>query len=136
MISDPGAPIYVVDTHALLWFRHYPTRLSPAADAVFRLATSGGASIIVPAIVVAELYYASQKLANAILPSELLADISGSREFIFSPLGAAQLERMESIPDIPEMHDRLIAAEALVHSAPVISRDEALRRSGVVEVIW
>ena len=103
---------------------------------MFRLATTGEAHIIVPAIVVAELYYISQKLGAAILPSVLLADISRSREFVFSSLGAAQLERMESVTDVSGMHDRLIVAEALVHGAPVISRDESLRRSGMVDVIW
>ena len=136
MTSDRGRPVYVVDTHTLIWYLKDRTRLSPAADAVFRLASTGEAHIIVPAIVVAELYYASQQLSVASPPSVLLADITRSREFVFSPLGAAQLERMESINDVPEMHDRLIAAEALVHGAPVVSRDETLRRSGVVKVIW
>ena len=136
MTSDAGPPVYVADTHALFWFRQYPSRLSPAADAVFRLATTGEATIIIPAIVVAELYYFTQKLGDPTLPSVLLGDISRSREFVFSPLGTAQLERMESIAGVPEMHDRLIVAEALVHAAPVISKDETLRRSGVVDVIW
>ena len=29
-----------------------------------------------------------------------------------------------------------IVAEALVHQAPIVSRDQVLRRSGVVEIIW
>ena len=136
MIYDPALPVYVVDTHALLWYRREASRLSPAANAVFRLAAVGEARIIVPAIVVAELFYLTQKLGNPILPSTLLADIARSREFLFSELGQAQLERMETIVGVSEMHDRLIVAEALVHSAPIITRDAALRRSGAVDVIW
>lgn len=135
-MNDRALPVYVTDTHSLYWYRQRSGLLSPAADAAFRLAEIGGAYIIVPAIVVAELFYLSQKEGTPILPSTLLADIARSREFIFSELGAAQLEGMEEISGVPEMHDRLIAAEALVYRAPIISRDRLLGQSGVVAVIW
>ena len=129
-------PVFIVDTHSLYWFQNDPSQLSAAADAVFRLAAAGGGRIVVPAIVVAEFYYLTQKLGLPVPPSALLADINESREFVFSELGEAQLEMMEEVAEVPEMHDRLIIAEALVHQAPVISRDEAIRASGLVEVIW
>jgi PIN domain nuclease of toxin-antitoxin system len=136
-MNDSGLlPIYIVDTHSLYWYRRDARRLSPAADAVFRLAAAGEAFIIVPAIVIAELFYLTSKLGNPTSPSVLFTDIARSREFVFSPLGQEQLEIMETIDSIPEMHDRLIAAEALLHQAPVISIDQILKLSGVVEVIW
>jgi PIN domain nuclease of toxin-antitoxin system len=133
---DPDVPVYIADTHALFWYRRDPSRLSAAADAVFRLAFAGGAYILVPAIVVAELYYLTQKLGSGISPSTLLADINGSREFVFSALGQAQLERLEDVDDVPEMHDRIIAATALVQGAAIITKDESLRHSKAVEVVW
>ncbi len=135
-MQDSDLPTYVVDTHTLYWYFDHPHRLSPAADAVFRLAATGGAHIIVPAIVVAEFYYLTLKVGPSVLPSTLLDLISRSAEFIFSELGQTQLEAMEQVTGVPEMHDRLIAAEALVHRAAIISRDTALRTSGVVEVVW
>ena len=129
-------PEYIVDTHALFWFLEYPGRLSPAADTVFRLASAGGAHILVPAIVVAEFFYLTEKAGSPILPSALLTQIDGSQEFVFSELGQAQLEGMETIEGVTEMHDRLIAAEALVRQAPVVSRDGVLRQSRAVQTIW
>ena len=129
-------PEYIVDSHALFWFLEYPSQLSPAADAVFRLAAAGGALIVVPAIVVAELFYLTAKAGLPILPSELLSRIDASREFAFSEMGQDQLEAMESIAGVTEMHDRLMAAEAVMRQAPVISKDEILRQSQVVDVIW
>jgi len=114
----------------------YPDLLSPAADAAFRLAAAGGARIIVPAIVVAELYYLTAKRGDPIYPSSLIANINRSREFRFSALGQAQLTKMGEIAGVTEMHDRLIAAEALVWQAPIITKDEALSRSGVAPIIW
>jgi PIN domain nuclease of toxin-antitoxin system len=136
MMYDPSLLVYIVDTRALFWYLKRPGQLSPAADAVFRLAAVGGAQIVAPAIVVAELFYLGEKTGVPLLPSTLLDDINHSREFIFSELGQAQLESMETVDWVPEMHDRLIAAEALVFQAPIISRDEALGASGVVDVIW
>ncbi len=129
-------PVYVTDTHALYWYRQDASKLSPAADAVFRLAYAGGARILVPAIVIAELYYLTQKLGATQSPSDILADINSSREFVFSELGQADLENLEKVNDVPEMHDRLIAAAALTHEAPIISKDETLRTSAGLEVIW
>ena len=133
---DPRKPVYVADTHALFWYRQDSSKLSPAADAVFRLALAGEAYILVPAIVVAELYYLTQKLGTAQSPTDILADINNSREFVFSKLGQADLENLEKVNDVPEMHDRLIAAAALTHKAPIISKDETLRNSAALQVIW
>ena len=135
-MRDPALPVYIVDTHALFWYRRDPDRLSAAADAVFRLADGGGAVIIVPAIVVAELFYLTQKLGHAISTSAIIADIHRSREFAFSPLGQGQLEALDRVEGVSEMHDRLIAAEALVQHAPIVSKDQVLRGNPLVEIIW
>ena len=135
-MQDRNLPVYIVDTHTFFWYREYPERLSPAADAVFQLAAAGLAQIIVPAIVIAEFYYLTLRAGSPIFPSTLITDIDQSSEFVFSELGRAQLESMENVIEVPEMHDRLIAAESLVFQAPVISRDRVLRASGLVDVIW
>jgi PIN domain nuclease of toxin-antitoxin system len=85
---------------------------------------------------VSELFHLTQKQGNPISPAVLLADIARSREFVFSELGQAQLEMMAAVQGIVDMHDRLIVAEALVRQAPIITKDEALRRSGLAPVIW
>ena len=133
---EPEKPVYVADTHALFWYRQDSSKLSPAADAVFRLALAGGAYILIPAVVVAELYYLTQKLGAAQSPSDILADINGSREFVFSELGQTDLENLEKVNDVPEMRNGLIAAAALTHEAAIISKDETLRNSNALDVIW
>ena len=51
-----------------------------------------------------------------------------------SELGRAQLERLDRFPEVPEMHDRLIVADAL--DAPVATRDEVLSASDRVVTVW
>ena len=127
---------FVVDTHALWWYLRSPEHLTTAASAVFRLAETGNATIIVPAIAVAEFYFLSVKLGQPIPPSDLLAALDAVGGIELSDLGRAQLEKLDRFPEIPEMHDRLIAAEAAALDAPVVTRDETLTASWQIETVW
>ena len=126
----------MADTHVLWWFLKSPERLSAAATAVFRLAATGNATIVVPSIVVAEFYLLSVKLGQPIAPAELLARLDSVGSIEVSDLGRAQLERLKLCQEIPEMRDRLIAAESLTLAAPVLTRDESLTASPQVPTIW
>ena len=134
MLDSPAR--FVVDTHAPWWYLRSPERLTTAASAVFRLAETGNATIIVPAIAVAEFYFLSAKLGQPIPPSDLLAALDAVGGIELSDLGRAQLERLDRFPEIPEMHDRLIAAEAAALDAPVVTRDETLTASVQIETVW
>ena len=126
----------MVDTHALWWYLRSPDRLTPAASAVFRLAETGNATIVVPAIAVAEFYFLSVKLKQPVAPSTLLDALTSVSGIELSDLGRAQLERLDQFPDVPEMHDRLIAAESAALDAPVVTRDATLSASPNVETVW
>lgn len=126
---------YVADTHALYWYLKDPGKLGAGADAVFRLAEVGEAEIVVPAIVVAEIYYLTKKRGEALLPSALFAALDDAPAFVFSELGREQLVSLENI-DIEEMHDRLIAAEALARDATVITRDAVLQQLEGLSTVW
>ena len=127
---------FIADTHALWWYFRSPDRLSAAASAVFQLVETGNATMVVPAIVVAEFYYLSVKLGNPLEPSAFLEALDSVGGIELSELGRAQLERLDRFPEVPEMHDRLIAAEADVMGAPVVTRDEVLAASTQVPTIW
>jgi PIN domain nuclease of toxin-antitoxin system len=128
--------IYVTDTHVLYWYLRHSALLSDAAQAVFRLAETGNALIVVPAIVVAEFYFVSVKLQLPFPLSELFRTLDGLESIYFSDLGRVQLEKMDVLTEIPEMHDRLIAAEALVLNAPVVTKDPVFTRSPHIRTIW
>ena len=127
---------FVVDTHALWWYFRSPERLRVAADAVFHLAETGNAAVVVPAIVVAEFYYLSAKLGSPLEPAALLEALDSVSGIELSELGRAQLERLDRFPEVPEMRDRLIAAEADALGAPVVTRDEVLTASERVATVW
>ena len=78
---------FVADTHALWWYFRSPERLSVAASAVFQLAETGNATVVVPAIVVAEFYYLSAKLGSPLEASALLEALDSVSGIELSELG-------------------------------------------------
>jgi PIN domain nuclease of toxin-antitoxin system len=54
-------PLYIVDTHALIWYLTDDRKLGKQASAIFAAAERGETQLVVSAIVVAEMYYANKK---------------------------------------------------------------------------
>lgn len=137
MTAEAAQPLlYVLDTHALYWYWTDPVRLGREADAAFRALELGQAAALVPLIVVTELHYLAAKQGNAISVADLLRLVDRAPSLRLEGLTRRHLEAFDSLGQIPEMHDRLIGAVALVHRAPVISRDRILRDHPLLRVIW
>lgn len=135
MSKQKSIPIYIADTHSFYWYLQQPSLLSPAADAVFRLVETNSAQMVIPAIVIAEIYYLTKKKGKPLTPSRLLAQIEQAPGYLLSELGVPQLERLEEL-DIPEMHDRLIVAEAIIYQAPIVTKDAEISKIAKIETIW
>ena len=53
-----------------------------------------------------------------------------------SQLGRSQLERLDMFPEIPDIHDRLIAAESAAFDVPLVTKDAILSASTLIETVW
>jgi PIN domain nuclease of toxin-antitoxin system len=51
-------------------------------------------------------------------------------------LNLARALDLRTLTVIPEMHDRLIAAEALARDLPLITRDQIITASRLVKTVW
>ncbi len=131
-----GRPRFVADTHALLWDLFEPHRLSAAARASLRLAWAGLAELWIPAIVLAEFDFACRKHRFPRVAKDLITQARGSVNLHIAPLGDDLLLTFLELEQPAEMHDRMVAAEALRLAAPVITRDPALRALPFLETIW
>ena len=58
-----------------------------------------------------------------------------SRNYQFEPLSLEVLQVASGIDDIPELHDRLIAATARYLDLPLITNDPVIRNSRFVSVL-
>ncbi len=135
-MPETGLPTYVTDTYSLIWYLMDSPRLSLAANRCFKLIEEGKAKLLIPAIVIAEIIYIVEKGKVEANVDNLVDRIREAENFELSPLGIDQLLCLKDQKSIKEMHDRLIACEALLNGAKIITRDEKIKESGIVEVLW
>lgn len=128
--------LIVLDTHAFVWWMNQPAELS--ADA--RTACEHADLLGIPAISCWEIALLSSRgrLLDRVDIRAWLADafkVRGTRLLPLTPQVAATAAALA-----PEMGrdpaDRLIVATALENGAPLVTKDERIRRANVVETIW
>jgi len=129
-------PLYVADTHALLWYLAGSPQLSAAARAAFDEAASGTSEVVVPAIVIAELIVLAEKRRGTIDLSPIVAALKTQPGFRLTALTPETALRIQSLATLADIHDRLIVAEALERRASIITRDRSIASSGLAPVVW
>ncbi len=130
----------VVDTHALLWHLIAPDKLGAGARAILTAADRGEAQILVPVLVLAELsMIAERNRVPGWTPQRVdvfARLVSESDNYAMSPLSDGLVLASRDLTAIPDIFDRLIAAEARELQVPLVTRDPVIPRSGAVPVIW
>jgi len=126
---------FVTDTHSLVWYFTEDARLSKKAFDAFEGTVKSG-TVIVPAVVLAEIMFIAKKGRVTLTFEETLKKIEGYENFEIAPLDAEILTIADKIETDLEMHDKLIVATALYYEAALITKDELVSKSGVVSTIW
>ncbi len=129
-------PLYVADTHALIWYLSGSSQLSQPARTAFDEALTGAGQVRIPVIVLAELIMVAEKKRVAINVQHVTDTLRATPGFQFTPLTLETAARIQMLTPLPDIHDRLIVAEALEHQAGLITRDEAITASKLVPVVW
>lgn len=128
--------LYVTDTHALVWYLSGSPLLSVAARSAFDEVTTGVSQVNVPAIVLAELIMMAEKQRDAINVPRIVTTLRDTPGFRLTALSPEVALRIQSLTSLPDIHDRLIVAEALETGATIITRDQIITASGLVPVVW
>ena len=125
---------FVTDTQALVKFMMGKKVINGRSHQAFQSADKGEATIIILAIVLMEVLYLFEKnrIDIGLLQTE---DLFKSQNYQFEPLSFEILKTASEIHDIPELHDRLIAATARYLDLPIITNDPVIRDSRFVEVL-
>jgi predicted nucleic acid-binding protein len=127
--------IYFRD-RTLAWFISKDPRISQAASVILRKAENSEVEVLVPTIVLAELLYVAQKKKISLGIEEVLKRIGKGGNFVIVPFDFPIFERVMKLPHDLELHDRIIVATARIYAAKVLTKDEKIIKSGVVQVIW
>jgi predicted nucleic acid-binding protein len=125
---------FVTDTQALVKFMIGKKVINERSHQAFESADRGEVTIIIPAIVLMEVLYLFEKnrIDVGLLQTE---DLFKSQNYQFEPLSFEILKTASEINDIPELHDRLIAATARYLDLPLITNDPVIRDSSFVEIL-
>ena len=135
MSSISLAAEYVADTMAIVLYLE--NRKSNAiVEQIFDEADNGKITIHVPAIVFAEILYLSEKGRIGLTLADVEKHLKKSPNFRETPLNFEIIEQAEQISDIPELHDRLIAATAKFLNLELITNDPKITNSAFVKTIW
>lgn len=125
---------FVTDTQALVKFMMGRRVINEKAHQAFLAADKGEAVIVIPAIVLMEMLYLFEKhrIGVDLLQTD---DLLKSQNYQFEPLSLEILKTAIEIDDIPELHDRLIAATARYLDLPLITNDPVIRDSRFVTIL-
>ena len=124
---------YVTDTQALVKFMMGLKVINDNCHQAF-LRADRGESIIIPAIVLMEILYLFEK--NRISVNLLQTkDLLKSRNYQYESLSIEILMVATEIKDIPELHDRVIAATAKHLDLPISTNDPVIMNSTYVKVL-
>ena len=128
--------IYVVDTHAVVWHLEEDARLSRRAASVL---SSSDCRIVVPSIVIAEVWHLFNRKRIEISPREVRSRILTASNCSVYPLDEAVIDLL---PPGLDIHDAIIVATALLardllgEPTQLITADRKITESGLIDVLW
>src|SRR3990167_8918959 len=109
-MHSSNLPIYVTDTHSLIWYLLNSSKLSFEANKAF------------------------EEIEADV--NGLIQKIQESNNFQISPLNMDILLCLKNQKEILEMHDNLIICEAIINNARIITKDKEIIDSKLVDVVW
>lgn len=134
--ETPLEPLYVVDTHALIWYLTNDRKLSKQAQMIFSAAEHGDTELVISAIVLAEMYYANQKYHWFPQFNKMIQELKNKPYFRFVNFEADHVLDFEKDSSVPEMHDRIIAGLARRIDAPLLTSDPLIKAANIVKILW
>ena len=125
---------YVADTHAIAYY--LADKLPREVDQIFKRAEEGLHKIYVPSIAIAELIYLFEKTKTVDRIWNMFERLDIIPNLVIYPLDVKVLRRLPDIK-LAELHDRIIVATCLtLRAKAVLTNDEEIKSSNLVETIW
>ncbi len=129
----------LADSHAIIWQSQRSPELSDvAADALLQAEETDGVVVSVASLV--DLWYVTQSTKPSPTPNWPNCDekISASPELSLHPIDEDVADATTAIPRVvlADPWDRFIVATAKVLGIALVTKDQAIRDSKLVPIIW
>ena len=135
MTNATLASEFVADTIGLV-LHIEQRRLSEKVKSIFDSVELGSTILYVPVIVFAEILYLSEKQRIRTSIDEVEDYLKKYPNYKEYSLNFAVIQSAARITDIPELHDRLIAATARHLDRELITNDSVIQASAFVNTVW
>lgn len=128
--------IYIIDTHTLVWYLEESNKLTPISIDIMENKSN---KLVIPTIVLAEIKYLSTRSKVNLSLDDVLLHLESDACCILYPLDS---NVVEFLPVSLDIHDGIICGTALVYKnlfrekVKIITKDEEIVNSGIVETIW
>lgn len=126
----------VLDTHALTWYLSLPKKLGARAKRALTQVERGQMRGFIPAIVVVELVLLQESGRRVAGPKEIERLVAEQVCFEVLQLDATQASEFALLPNLVDPFDRLIVAAARSSRSTLLTADERIAASNLVEVLW
>ncbi|MFQ5824075.1 MAG: PIN domain-containing protein [bacterium] len=126
---------YVTDTMALV-LRLEKRRLSRKVKTIFEDVEKGNIKLIVPAMVLAEIGYLSERNKIDTNLNEVKDYCQKHPTVQIEPITEETIHKSFEINDIPELHDRIIAGTSYLRNLELGTNDQIIIDSKFVSTIW
>ena len=127
---------FVLDTHSLCWHLSAPKKVGRSARTWLRQMDRGKAVAIVSAATLMELALLREGQRNVLGPAELATVFDSHPGFAVQPITRAIAEEFAGLASLVDPFDRMIVATARVLDVPLLTADERITLSRLVEVVW
>jgi predicted nucleic acid-binding protein len=125
---------FIADTMAvILWMEK--RKMPQKSKMLFSKAEKNEVNLYVPAMVLAEIGYLSEKKKIEITLSDTIAYLN-KYNILIHAIDVDVIKSAFEIIDIPELHDRLIAASGKVLGYPIVTNDPKIIASKFVSTVW
>ena len=118
--------VYVLDTHILLWYFTGNKRLAKRFKDIIDKTRNEGGLLLIPTIVLAESLYLHEKGRVEFDFEKMFRLIEKEPEFEVIGFGVEVFEEVTRLKNIPELHDRIIAATAKFYGAEILTIDQRI----------
>jgi PIN domain nuclease of toxin-antitoxin system len=126
---------YVSDTMAIiLWLEK--RKLPAIVSGIFKSVENGDIELHIPAITLAEIGYLFERKRIDTSIHTVLNFCEHNKNVIIEPMSVSVIVKTFQITDIPELHDRIIAASASSLNCSLITNDPKISQSKFVTVVW
>ena len=103
---------------------------------VLRKADEGEETIIIPTIVLAEIMYICERKKLGLSFHDIIEKLKDSTNYITYDLDVDTIIKANEIDKIVELHDRIIVASAMLTNSDILTKDENIKKSNHVKVVW